>query len=62
VHNLTGRPVRVYLDLDALESEYLTEQVGDNRYERIDHSGELKLKGYGYRWFRLGGDRWKLPY
>jgi maltose alpha-D-glucosyltransferase/alpha-amylase len=61
VHNLTDRPVPVCLDLDVLQCEYLTDLLGDNRYERIEHPRELEIKGYGYRWFRLGGDRWKLP-
>jgi maltose alpha-D-glucosyltransferase/alpha-amylase len=61
VHNLTDHPVRVRLDRTVGEGDYLTELLGDNRYGRIDHPGELKLQGYGYRWFRLGGDRWQLP-
>src|SRR5262249_16224164 len=52
--NLTNRPVRVRLDLNVGENEYLAEQLGDNRYEWIDHPGDLELQGYGYRWFRLG--------
>jgi len=62
IHNLTDRPVRVPLDLKVRECEYLTELLGDKPYERIDHSGDVELRAYGYRWFRLGGCHWKLPY
>ena len=62
VHNLADRPARVRLDLNVREGEYLTELLGDNAYERIERPVEVELPGYGYRWFRLGGGGWKLPY
>jgi maltose alpha-D-glucosyltransferase/alpha-amylase len=61
VHNLTDQPTAVRIDLKAHEGEHLTELLGDSRYERIDESREIEMPGYGCRWFRLGGGRWKLP-
>jgi maltose alpha-D-glucosyltransferase/alpha-amylase len=61
VHNLKDRPASVPIDLKAHEGEYLIELLGDRRYERIGHSQEIEMPGFGCRWFRLGGGRWKLP-
>lgn len=59
VHNLADQPVTARIDPRAHEAEHLTELLGDRRYQRIDRSREIEVPGFGGRWFRLGGGRWK---
>lgn len=61
VHNLADRPAAARVDLDERAGEYLVELFGDKIGERVDRAREIDIPGYGSRWFRLGGGRWKLP-
>ena len=53
VHNLSGEERRVALEIDA---EYLVPILGDGR-DAVPASAEITLGGYGYRWFRVNGER-----
>ncbi len=35
--------------------------LGEDADEKIEHVKKLDLPGYGCRWFRVSGGRWKLP-
>lgn len=51
LHNLADREVRVRLDCGPL-----LPLLGDRRAE-IESGAEVSLQRYGYRWFRIGGER-----
>ncbi len=57
VHNFSGEARAVTLDLSDYEARDLIDLLGDKRYENVGGSHEVKLEGYGYRWFRLDGVR-----
>jgi maltose alpha-D-glucosyltransferase/alpha-amylase len=56
VHNLGGEACTVTLKLKNEEAEHLIDLLGDQQYLPIEGmSHEVQLEGYGYRWFRVGG-------
>jgi maltose alpha-D-glucosyltransferase/alpha-amylase len=56
VHNLSGEACTVTLNLKNEEAEHLIDLLGDQQYQRIEGtSHDVHLEGYGYRWFRVGG-------
>ncbi|MBD1806679.1 alpha-glucosidase C-terminal domain-containing protein [Microcoleus sp. FACHB-SPT15] len=56
VHNLGREACTVTLNLKNEEAEHLIDLLGDQQYQRIeDTSHDVQLEGYGYRWFRIGG-------
>ena len=57
VHNLSGRPCRVALDLQPFRKQFLVDLLGDRQYQRIDGAHEVELEPYGFRWFRLEDER-----
>jgi maltose alpha-D-glucosyltransferase / alpha-amylase len=59
VHNLGKEPLTARVEL--IEGERLVELLGDRRHQGVDDPRAVELVGYGYRWFRVGGDRWKQP-
>jgi len=61
MHNLADRPASVRVDPNELECECLIELLGDKSCECVEHTQEIDIPGYGCRWFRLCGGRWKLP-
>ncbi|MCA1992278.1 MAG: alpha-amylase family protein [Coleofasciculus sp. S288] len=55
VHNLSREAYTVTLELDDGDTERLIDLLGDQPYEAIEGtSHDVQLKGYGYRWFRVG--------
>ena len=55
VHNLSSAACTVSLELED-DVERLIDLLGDKPYESLDgDSHQVKLEGYGYRWFRVGG-------
>lgn len=61
VHNLADRPATVHLELDAEKGERLVELLGQHAPEPVQGQTELRIEGYGYRWYRVAGAGWKLP-
>ena len=57
VHNFSEEARAVTLDLSDYEARDLIDLLGDKRYEDVGGAHEVKLEGYGYRWFRLDGVR-----
>lgn len=56
IHNLSKTPCNATLKLSSDDKSCLTNLLEDQPYESIQHgSEEIPLKGYGYRWFRVGG-------
>ncbi|ACK70018.1 alpha amylase catalytic region [Gloeothece citriformis PCC 7424] len=51
IHNFSDRPCHVNIPL--CKGKHLWDLFGDHQYEPSDHSGELCVNGYGYRWFRV---------
>jgi maltose alpha-D-glucosyltransferase/alpha-amylase len=57
LHNLADRESQVRLDLGQGEGR-LTPLLGDDGDRtRRDPAGPVRLAGYGYRWFRVDGER-----
>ena len=53
VHNLGEEEIEVELELDPDDSLHLLDLFGDCNYERWDPSRpRMRLRPYGYRWFR----------
>ena len=49
----------VNLDLSDYQAERLIDLLGDRSYHQLEGGRcELLLEGYGYRWFRIDGDRY----
>lgn len=61
MHNLADKPVTVGVDLDERAGECLIDLLGDKSGECVTRTREIDLPGYGSRWFRFGGRRWKRP-
>jgi maltose alpha-D-glucosyltransferase/alpha-amylase len=59
LHNLAKKPVTAKVELG--NEEHLVELLGDRRHHGVDDSQAVELAGYGYRWFRVGGNHWKQP-
>lgn len=58
VHNLSGDATSVTLDLPSQRSRRLNNLFVDGAYLAIDGgSVEIELEPYGYRWFRVEGER-----
>ena len=60
MHNLADNPVAVRVDPGEQDCECLIDLLGDQSCERIDSAQKIDLPGYGCRWFRLCGGRWRL--
>jgi maltose alpha-D-glucosyltransferase/alpha-amylase len=57
VHNLSDTPREVSLALSRFDDSYVIDLLGDREYELLDGGNKrVKLEGYGYRWFRIGGE------
>jgi maltose alpha-D-glucosyltransferase/alpha-amylase len=57
LHNLADRESQVRLDLGEGGGR-LTPLLGDDGDRtRRDPAGPIRLAGYGYRWFRVDGER-----
>lgn len=55
VHNLAQEACTVTLELNDDEGKHLIDLLGDQPYEAIEGtSHNVKLEGYGFRWFRVG--------
>lgn len=55
VHNLAQEACTVTLELNDGEGKHLIDLLGDQPYEAIEGtSHNVKLEGYGFRWFRVG--------
>ena len=58
VHNLSGEPRTVSLDLTDHGATGIIDLLGDEPYAALDGPAhELELEGYGYRWFRIDAIR-----
>lgn len=56
VHNLARETCNVTLELKDQDAERLIDLLGDHPYKPIEGtSHHVQLEGYGYRWFRVGG-------
>ncbi len=56
-HNLSDEPREVTLALSDLDEGHVIDLLGDSDYEPPDGARKrVKLEGYGYRWFRVGGE------
>lgn len=56
VHNLAREACNVTLELKDQDAERLIDLLGDQPYKPIEGtSHHVQLEGYGYRWFRVGG-------
>jgi maltose alpha-D-glucosyltransferase/alpha-amylase len=53
IHNLSGEPKKIRLDLADHGAKSVIEVLGDHPYEeRAGASHDIELEPYGYRWFR----------
>jgi maltose alpha-D-glucosyltransferase/alpha-amylase len=59
MHNLADKPAAVRVDPREQQCECLIELLGDKSCERVHRTQQVSVPGYGYRWFRLCGGRWK---
>lgn len=59
VHNLSEEPREVSLDLSERDANRLIDLLRSEReYEPLDGDKKrIALEGYGFRWFRVGGER-----
>jgi len=59
MHNLADKPVAIRLDPGEHQCQCLIELLADSECACIEHAQRIDLPGYGCRWFRLCGGRWK---
>lgn len=52
-HNLAEKEAKLTLKFDDLDVDHIVDVLGNKRYEPQDHSYELELGSYGYRWLRI---------
>ena len=64
VHNLSSEPCVVRVDLGEIPEDAKLDDLLDERPALTEIHGrslELKLEGYGYRWFRIGTPEQQTP-
>jgi maltose alpha-D-glucosyltransferase/alpha-amylase len=58
LHNLAREPAVAQIDLTPYECDHLIDLLHDRETVAVpDGCFEMRLAGYGYHWFRLGGTR-----
>jgi maltose alpha-D-glucosyltransferase / alpha-amylase len=58
LHNLSREPAVVQIDLTHYQCDHLIDLLQDQATVEVpDGCFEMRLAGYGYHWFRLGGAR-----
>lgn len=56
VTNLSDTEETIALDVDPAELAFVTELLGDRRYEPLNpKKPEMRIEPYGFRWMRLRG-------
>lgn len=56
IHNLSKEACSVTLDVSDYETHHLIDLLGDRQYEPVEGgTHQVRLEGYGYRWFRIDG-------
>ncbi|WP_425613582.1 alpha-amylase family protein [Anatilimnocola sp. NA78] len=57
-HNLSSQAVQTSLSIE--DGETLIELASDCRCQNVDDPTRIELAAYGYRWFRIQGEKWKF--